>query len=157
MNHLHIKTPIGNLCIVSDSNFITGINFNCENEKSNPNELALKCKEQLTEYFDKKRTTFTIPILPHGTDFQISVWKQLLNIPYGRTSSYLEIAKELGDKRKLRAVGNANSKNPIPIIIPCHRVIGSNGNLVGYAGGLDNKEWLLKHEGAIKQLQLFNV
>ncbi len=157
MNHVHIITPIGTLCIEGDNKFVSAINFDCKCEEIFTTDVLEQCKTQLEEYFHKKRTVFTIPLLPYGTKFQQDVWMHLLKIPYGKTSSYLDIAKELGNEKKLRAVGNANSKNPIPILIPCHRVIGSKGALTGYAGGLDKKEWLLKHEGAINQLRLFHA
>src|SRR6185437_1776272 len=95
--------------------------------------------------------TFSIPLNPRGTDFQKQVWAELQNIPLGKTTSYLELAKKLGDAKKIRAVGGANSKNPIAIIVPCHRVIGSDGSMTGYAGGMDKKRWLLQFEGSIQQ------
>ncbi|PIQ47937.1 MAG: cysteine methyltransferase [Cytophagales bacterium CG12_big_fil_rev_8_21_14_0_65_40_12] len=111
--------------------------------------VVRKCKKQLTEYFQGTRTQFNIPIAPEGTDFQREVWQELLSIPFGKTTSYAKQSIKLGDVKKIRAVGSANGKNPIAIIIPCHRVIGSDGNLTGYAGGLDKKEWLLKHENSL--------
>jgi len=156
MNHVHIKSPIGMLCIEGDDKFIFTIKFDCKSVETCSTSVLKDCIKQLNEYFNKERTIFTIPILPNGTKFQQDVWKHVLRIPFGKTRSYLDIAKELGNEKKLRAVGNANSKNQIPILIPCHRVIGSKGALVGYAGGMDKKEWLLKHEGAIRQLDLFN-
>ena len=111
--------------------------------------VVRKCKKQLTEYFQGTRTQFNVPIAPEGTDFQREVWQELLSIPFGKTTSYAKQSIKLGDVKKIRAVGSANGKNPIAIIIPCHRVIGSDGNLTGYAGGLDKKEWLLKHENSL--------
>ena len=108
--------------------------------------LIKNTKQQLDEYFAGKRKKFDIPIKLEGTDFQIKVWKELLKIPYGETCTYLDIAKRIGNPKGSRAVGMANNKNKIMIIIPCHRVIGSNKKLVGYAGGLDVKEKLLKLE-----------
>jgi len=117
------------------------------------------CKAQLREYFEGKRKKFDLPITPHGTPFQQKVWNELLNIPFGSTISYLELAKRLGDPKVIRAAGSANGKNPVAIIIPCHRVIGADGSLVGYAGGLENKRWLLEHEqthsGGKTQLSIF--
>ncbi|MBN8703299.1 MAG: methylated-DNA--[protein]-cysteine S-methyltransferase [Bacteroidetes bacterium] len=110
---------------------------------------------QLEEYFTKKRNSFTLPINPYGTDFQKKVWKALLDIPFGYTYSYLKLAQKLGDSNLTRAVGNANGKNPIPIIIPCHRVIGENGDLTGYSMGLDRKKWLLDFESSIRFPKLF--
>ncbi|HEX2865765.1 MAG TPA: methylated-DNA--[protein]-cysteine S-methyltransferase [Ignavibacteriales bacterium] len=109
---------------------------------------------QLDEYFTGKRENFELKLEPHGTDFQKRVWNELLKIPFGRTITYLELARRLGDEKVIRAAGTANGKNPIPIIIPCHRVIGSNGKLTGYAGGLHIKEWLLRHEGSLMDLAL---
>ena len=111
--------------------------------------------EQLSEYMNGERETFDLPLAPTGTDFQNKVWNELMKIPFGTTISYLELAKRLGDEKVIRAAASANGKNPIPIIIPCHRVIGSDGSLTGYAGGLDKKRWLLKHEGALVQPELF--
>ena len=113
------------------------------------------CVFQLQEYFDGKRKAFDIKLNPEGTDFQKKVWNRLLEILYGKTLSYLELSKQLGDVKAIRAVANANGKNPIWIIIPCHRVIGSDGSLTGYAGGLSRKQWLLEHESPYKQTSLF--
>ncbi len=108
--------------------------------------LIKKTKKQLTEYFQQKRKTFHLPLVLGGTEFQNKAWQQLSKIPYGETISYGEQAKRMGDKNKARAVGMANGMNPIPIIVPCHRVIGSNGKLVGFGGGMDNKALLLNLE-----------
>jgi methylated-DNA-[protein]-cysteine S-methyltransferase len=106
-------------------------------------------RAQLDEYFAGRRTRFELPLSPHGTPFQRRVWTALAEIPYGRTISYLELARSLGDERAVRAVGGANGKNPLPIVLPCHRVIGANGSLTGFGGGIERKRWLLEHEGAI--------
>lgn len=113
------------------------------------------CVCQLQEYFEGKRQTFHLNLNPQGTEFQKKVWKQLQHIPYGKSISYLELSKQLGDSKAIRAVANANAKNPIWIVIPCHRVIGSDGSLTGYAGGLERKQWLLNHENPYKQQALF--
>ena len=110
---------------------------------------------QLKEYFEGKRTEFSFKINPAGTDFQQKVWQELLNIPFGKTCSYLELSKKLGDVKAIRAVASANGKNPLWIVVPCHRVIGSDGSLTGYAGGLWRKKWLLEHENPVKQESLF--
>jgi methylated-DNA-[protein]-cysteine S-methyltransferase len=102
---------------------------------------------QLQEYFAGKRKTFTFPLAPRGTPFQLAVWNALLEIPYGDTISYAELARRIGKPSAVRAVGAANGANPIPVIIPCHRVIGSNGTLTGYGGGIERKQWLLALEG----------
>ena len=114
--------------------------------------LAL-ARQQLSEYFARTRTTFELALDPPGTDFQRQVWAALRAIPYGTTVSYGELARRLGDVRATRAVGAANGKNPIPIIVPCHRVIGARGELTGFGGGLDRKRWLLEHEGALLALR----
>jgi methylated-DNA-[protein]-cysteine S-methyltransferase len=103
--------------------------------------------EQLHEYFSGKRKTFTFPLAPRGTEFQLAVWNALLEIPYGDTTTYAELARRIGRPSAVRAVGAANGANPIPVIIPCHRVIGSNGTLTGYGGGIERKQWLLALEG----------
>jgi len=117
------------------------------------------CRDQLTEYFEGRRQVFDLPLDPDGTEFQQKVWHLLRQIPFGVTISYAEMANKLGDSKVIRAAASANGKNPIAIIIPCHRVIGSNGDLVGYGGGLPNKKWLLEHERqihtGISQLSIF--
>jgi len=110
---------------------------------------------QLQEYFQGKRQTFDLTLNPQGTDFQMRVWEALREIPYGRTWSYLELAKRLGEAKAVRAVAAANGKNPLWVVVPCHRVIGSNGDLIGYAGGLARKKWLLDHECPPVQTTLF--
>lgn len=110
---------------------------------------------QLREYFEGTRQEFNLELNPEGTDFQKKVWKALLEIPYGKTISYLELSKNLGDTKAIRAVAAANGKNPLWIVVPCHRVIGSDGSLTGYAGGLHRKKWLLEHESPFKQASLF--
>ena len=110
---------------------------------------------QLTEYFEGTRTSFDLKLAPEGTEFQKRVWKQLLEIPFAKTTSYQKMANHLGDPKVIRAAASANGKNPIAIIIPCHRVIGSDGSLTGYASGLHRKKWLLDHENPVKQQSLF--
>lgn len=105
---------------------------------------------QLEEYFEGRRTSFDVPLAPVGTEFQRQAWDALVRIPFGETVSYGEQAEMLGDRNKARAVGAANGKNPIPIIVPCHRVVGSNGHLTGFAGGIDTKAWLLDHELGVR-------
>lgn len=113
------------------------------------------CLKQLDEYFAGNRQEFDLKLNPKGTEFQQKVWKELVNIPYGKTRTYLEQTKQIGDPKAIRAVASANGKNPIWIIIPCHRVIGSDGSLTGYAGGISRKKWLLEHESPVKQQSLF--
>jgi methylated-DNA-[protein]-cysteine S-methyltransferase len=113
------------------------------------------CVKQLEDYFMGKRNSFNLKLNPKGTLFQKKVWEELLNIPFNKTRTYLEQSKALGDVKAIRAVASANGKNPIWIIIPCHRVIGSDGSLTGYAGGIWRKKWLLAHENPVKQQSLF--
>jgi len=113
---------------------------------SGTSKLLQETEAQLNEYFEHKRRTFTLPILLEGTSFQKRAWQELINIPYGETASYSQQAEKLGGKTYSRAVGQANHNNPIVIIVPCHRVIGKNGSLTGFGGGLDTKAWLISHE-----------
>ena len=156
MFEAYLKSPIGHLRIIANEAYITQIIFSEEFFKVDliPEHIKI-CLLQLGEYFKGERKIFTVPINPDGTEFQGRVWNQLEKIPYGKTISYLELARQLGDEKAIRAVGTANGQNPIPIIIPCHRVIGADGKLTGYAGGLLKKQWLLEHEGAIQQRSLF--
>jgi len=152
-----IDTPLGQAKIIGDKDGISTISIdNKTNELSQiiPEEL-LDCVNQLSAYFNNDLKEFNLKLNPNGTEFQKKVWTQLLNIPFGKTCSYLELSKQLGNPKAIRAVANANSKNPLWIIIPCHRVIGSDGSLTGYAGGLHRKQWLLNHESNNKQQSLF--
>jgi len=115
-------------------------------------DVLARARQQLSEYFARTRTTFELPLDPTGTPFELRVWEELRAIPFGATRSYGEIARRLGDVRLTRAVGAANGKNPIPILVPCHRVVGAKGELTGFGGGLDRKRWLLEHEGALLAL-----
>ena len=144
-----IDSPVGKIEIVEENEKI--IELNIYNEKENniiekDTKLLLETQKQLKEYFEGKRTKFEIPLNPKGTEFMKKVWKELIKIPYGEVRTYKEIAEKIGNSKASRAVGMANNKNPIPIIIPCHRVIGSNNKLVGYALGLDMKKYLLDLE-----------
>ncbi|WP_347561208.1 methylated-DNA--[protein]-cysteine S-methyltransferase [Senegalia massiliensis] len=144
---LYLDSPIGIIEIEADNKYILSVNFVKQIRfKEKHNELNLKCKRQLEEYFDGNRKEFFIPIKTQGTKFQEKVWNALRTINYGEVCSYGDIAKEINNKKAYRAVGNANNKNNISIIIPCHRVIGSNGKLVGYGSGLWRKQWLIDHE-----------
>lgn len=149
INYFCYDTEIGRIKISEKDGKIIGLVFSYykkENEIEKETELIKKAYTQLEEYLSGKRTEFDIEIEMIGTEFQKKVWKELLNIPYGETRSYKDIAIAIGNEKACRAVGNANNKNPIAIIVPCHRVIGSNGSMTGYAGGLDIKEKLLKIE-----------
>ena len=150
MEECIINTPLGFTKITGDDDGITSITVLNSEEK-----LTDIIPESLQDYFEGKREQFDLKLNPQGTDFQQTVWKQLQTIPYGKSMSYLELSKQLGDIKAIRAVANANGKNPIWIIIPCHRVIGSDGSLTGYAGGLARKQWLLNHENPYKQQSLF--
>ena len=153
----YFKTPIGMARIVGDDDgisSITVIDGNEENSSDIPKCLQ-DCVTQLDEYFQKKRTTFNLKLNPQGTKFQKEVWQNILQIPYGTTKSYLKQSEEMGDVKAIRAVAAANGKNPLWIVIPCHRVIGSDGSLTGYAGGIWRKRWLLEHENPPEQQSLF--
>ena len=141
-------SEIGPLEVVGNQKGILAITFGADEFETDRNLPALmaECLRQLTEYFKGRRQKFSIPLVLEGTDFQKAVWRQLQKIPFGQTASYGDIARAVSSPRAFRAVGNANNKNPIPLIIPCHRVIGSDGKLVGFGGGIWRKEWLLEHE-----------
>ncbi|RLA62990.1 MAG: cysteine methyltransferase [Epsilonproteobacteria bacterium] len=144
------QSPLGFIEITSTKSHIKGLRFNKGPIKNISNKIPQvlnKCLTQLEEYFTGNRKIFKIPINMQGTPFQQSVWEELKNIPHGKTLSYGELAKKIGKPKACRAVGMANNRNQIPIIVPCHRVIGADGKLVGYAPGLSYKEWLLAHEG----------
>ena len=152
-----IKSPLGFTKIIGDDDGISQVTvLNSEEKETDiiPTELE-DCVIQLREYFEGTRTTFDLKLNPQGTDFQNVIWELLQEIPYGRTISYLQLSKRLGDVKAIRAVANANGKNPLWIIVPCHRVIGSDGSLTGYAGGLHRKKWLIEHESPYKQQSLF--
>ena len=153
-HHLTIESPVGQILLIAEDNALSRLEFvgkphavgvPPDSESGSPflDDVA----GQLTEYFAGTRRTFDIAVRPHGTDFQHRVWGLLQEIPWGETRSYGHLAERLGNKGASRAVGAANGKNPISIILPCHRVIGGNGHITGYAGGLANKRWLLRHEG----------
>lgn len=149
---LDYESPIGVIEITGSDRGINSILFSEEEKKKNLLQadtppVLKECYHQLDEYFKGKRQEFSFPYEFEGTDFQRTVWKALTEIPYGKTGTYKDIAHFIGNEKAIRAVGNANGKNKLSIVIPCHRIIGSSGKLVGYAGGLWRKEWLLKHEG----------
>lgn len=141
---MNISTPVGNICIQTDNSIIIRLSFS---EIENKDTFLLPIiKNQICEYFEGKRKVFQLSYKLIGTEFQKKVWTELLNIPYGCTKTYKEIAVAIGNQKSARAVGNACNKNPLPIIIPCHRVVGSDGKLTGYNGGMDIKEFLLLME-----------
>ncbi len=157
METAFIQSPLGITKLEGDEEGLSSISVLDSDEtltKIIP-EVLEDAVYQLQEYFDEKRDVFDLDLNPKGTDFQKRVWTALQEIPYGKTISYLELSKTLGDVKAIRAVAAANGKNPLWIIIPCHRVIGSDGSLTGYAGGLHRKKWLLEHENPVKQQSLF--
>ena len=156
MQTAFINSPLGITKIVGDENGIAEISVSSEGDVSTtiPSELH-EAVSQLSDYFNGKRQNFNFKLNPKGTDFQQKVWQELGNIPFGKTISYLDLAKKLGDVKAIRAVASANGKNPLWIVVPCHRVIGTDGSLTGYAGGLWRKKWLLEHENPTNQQSLF--
>lgn len=149
--HRSLETPVGRLDVHAIDEAIVAIDWSGDDARPDtvsPGEHPLldRAIEQLGEYFDGRRTDFDLPLAPTGTEFQRSAWEVLTRIPFGETITYGEQARRLGDANKSRAVGAANGRNPIPIVVPCHRVVGATGKLTGFAGGLDTKAWLLDHE-----------
>lgn len=157
METTYIQTPLGIAEIIGDENGVSSISVIDEGTISAviPFELQ-NAVQQLNEYFRGNRTDFDFKLNPKGTEFQKKVWKGLLQIPFGKTRTYLEQSKILGDVKAIRAVASANGKNPLWIVVPCHRIIGSDGSLTGYAGGLWRKKWLLEHENPTTQQSLFD-
>ncbi|MCU7493974.1 MAG: methylated-DNA--[protein]-cysteine S-methyltransferase [Ignavibacteria bacterium] len=169
MPEAYFVSPVGMLKLTADDEALRAIDFLKDGSYAHPgsshpalkesvvlkeNAVLKEAVRQLDEYFKGKRESFDLKLKPEGTEFQKRVWMELLKIPFGRTISYLELAERLGDRKVIRAVAGANGRNRIPIIIPCHRVIGSDGSLTGYSGGLDIKKWLLRHEGSLMDLAL---
>ena len=161
---LKVPTPVGELTLVASESALLAVHFPSSrhvpprgsggevSDAERGNDVLARARQQLEEYFARTRTTFDLPLDPVGSPFQRRVWDALRAIPYGTTVSYSEIARRLGDIRTTRAVGAANGANPIPIIVPCHRVVGAHGELTGFGGGIDRKRWLLEHEGAMLPL-----
>lgn len=146
-----IQTPIGGLAIRATEDALVAIDFDAVPQAGvHENRITRRCRRQLQEYFAGRRQVFDLPIARQGTEFQNRVWQALREIPFGATCSYLAIAALVGNPKAVRAVGAANGRNPIPIVVPCHRVIGAGGSLVGFGGGLERKKWLLDHEAAIR-------
>ena len=157
MSECFINSPLGITKIVGDVKGISSISVLDSNEPITdiiPEELQ-DCVYQLQEYFEGSRKQFDLKLNPQGTEFQQNIWKLLQTIPYGKTISYLDLSKQFGDVKAIRAVASANGKNPLWIVVPCHRVIGTDGSLTGYAGGLHRKKWLIEHESPVKQQSLF--
>jgi len=162
-----LLTPVGELVLTASEAALTHVYFPTSRRGSAPThhaewvesdgkgpagEILTRTAQQLTDYFAGRRTTFDVPLEALGSPFEHRVWNALRAIPYGTTTTYGELARRLGDAKATRAVGSANGANPIPIIIPCHRVVGAKGELTGFGGGLDRKRWLLEHEGVLMQL-----
>lgn len=167
---IRVASPVGELVLTASETALTGVYFPTSRRGPAPThqvgwvevngagpeaELLARARTQLGEYFAHTRTTFDLPLEALGSGFEHRVWNALRTIPYGTTTTYGELARQLGDKHGSRAVGLANGKNPIPIIVPCHRVIGGKGELTGFGGGLERKRWLLEHEGALLGLGTF--
>lgn len=163
--HVFLHTPIGTARITGDKSGVSAISVldgpvpDLPLARNLPDTLQ-QAYDQLTAYFNGERQTFDFLTNPIGTEFQRRVWEALREVPYGQTLSYLALSRRLGDEKAIRAVAAANGRNPLWVVVPCHRIVGSNGNLTGYAGGLWRKQWLLEHEGARKkagegQLTLF--
>jgi methylated-DNA-[protein]-cysteine S-methyltransferase len=156
-----IDSPVGPLRLEADDEGLTAVWFATSRHPAPPPRPVTApasvaaartldaARAQLDEYFAGARTAFDLPLAPHGTPFQLRVWAALREIPFGRTISYLDLARRLGDAKATRAVGAANGRNPLPIVVPCHRVIGADGSLTGFGGGIERKRWLLAHEGAL--------
>lgn len=157
MDTCYIETPLGVAKITGDKNGISAVSI-LDNQiplTANIPESLIDCVAQLKAYFNEDLKSFDLLLNPEGSSFQKKVWNELQKIPFGKTISYLDLSKQLGDVKAIRAVAGANGKNPLWIIVPCHRVIGSDGSLTGYAGGLHRKQWLLNHESEYKQQTLF--
>ncbi len=158
----YIETPLGTIEFKASEHGITQLIF-CGTSKTaiKPSPITDQCKKQLQEYFSGGRNQFDVPLDPKGTTFQKSIWACLMDIPFGETRSYMDLANQINNPKAIRAVGGANGRNPISIIVPCHRVIGSDRSLTGYAGGVARKQWLLEHEGiaipASQQADLFTL
>jgi methylated-DNA-[protein]-cysteine S-methyltransferase len=157
MEVAYISTPLGLAQIEGDADGLSAVSILENGPEVLPDipEVLEEAVYQLQEYFDGTRKVFDLVLNPQGTEFQLKVWRLLLEIPYGQRISYLELSKRTGDVKAIRAVASANGKNPLWIIIPCHRVVGSDGSLTGYAGGIHRKKWLLDHESTSKQQSLF--
>ncbi len=158
LNYLLLDSPIGTLRLWSNGRQLVQIEFGNrkavpERARQQDDAVLQRCGEQLEEYFAGTRRRFDLPLAPQGTAFQQSVWRALDEIPWGQWRSYADIARAISRPRAVRAVGAANGRNPLPIVVPCHRVVGSDGSLTGYAGGLEMKRYLLELEGSLRYLQ----
>ena len=152
MNKTVIDSPIGKIAVFAENEKIIRLELKTKERADSviTEKILLKAEEQLLEYFSGKRTDFELEFEFSGTEFQKNVWRELLKIPFGKTKTYGEIAKAIGKPKAGRAVGSSCNKNPLPLIVPCHRVIGANGKLTGFACGTKTKEWLLNHEAGLE-------
>lgn len=155
ISYTYIDSPVGRIMLAGNSQGLLEISFMAGRDRRSPDprwhlddSQFTEVIAQLREYFDGRLREFDLPLQPEGTSFQLQVWKALREIPYGETISYAELARRIGKPKAVRAVGAANGKNPLSIVIPCHRVIGSDGSLTGYGGGMENKKYLLALEGS---------
>jgi len=164
MRYSVIPSPIGPLLLAADQGGLRLIEFGSPRhpvrrdsdwQRADDDAILRETRAQLDDYFAGARRTFNLPLAPHGTEFQLDVWRELRAIPYGETISYAQLATRIGKPSAMRAVGAANGRNPLPIVVPCHRVIGADGALTGFGGGLPTKHFLLKLEGAIETADLF--
>jgi methylated-DNA-[protein]-cysteine S-methyltransferase len=160
MTTAYFESPLGWVRIVGDDEGVASISCKDVSASESIEDQVIpkpveQAMEQLREYFAGTRKIFDFPMNPVGTTFQQTVWRALLDVPFGTTLSYLALTRRIGDEKAIRAVAAANGKNPLWIVVPCHRIIGSDGSLTGYAGGLWRKQWLLEHEGCFKQMRLF--
>jgi methylated-DNA-[protein]-cysteine S-methyltransferase len=154
-----VDSPIGTITLVAEDDVLVEVHLPNGSPPAGPADDSApiegsvlgQASTQLREYFAGERIQFDVPLAPHGTPFQLAAWQALRTIPYGETVSYGEQARRLGDRNLARAVGAANGRNPLPIIVPCHRVVGANGHLTGFGGGIECKAWLLDHERAVRQ------
>lgn len=146
----YYQSPIGILEIIATEQHVNSILFVEKQGKQNKNPVTQKVVQQLNQYFDGKLKQFDLPLGAEGTEFQKNVWKALCSVKYGKTASYRDIANKIANPKAVRAVGAANGRNPLTIVVPCHRIIGSDGSLTGYAYGVDKKKWLLQHESKLR-------
>jgi methylated-DNA-[protein]-cysteine S-methyltransferase len=154
----YIRAPFGELLVAKENDAVVEIRFHpgeVPDDWRRDDRADADVASQLAAYFRGERRSFDLPLAPRGTEFQQLVWHALQRIPCGETRSYSDIAREIGRPAAVRAVGAANGANPIPIVIPCHRVVGSNGSLTGFGGGIETKRWLLAHEARVAGLRLF--
>lgn len=152
----YIKTPLGEIGIWADDIAVKKVLFcDQQSDTENTNSITQQTAKQLNEYFLGKRSQFELPLDPEGTSFQKQIWNELVKVHFGSTKTYLYLAEKINNPKSVRAVGAANGDNPIAIIIPCHRIIGSNGKLTGYAGGMERKRWLLEFEAKQSGKTLF--